>query len=186
MRIISGIYKGKTILPDKHFTARPTTDFARESLFDILDNRIDFSEIHALDLFSGTGAISYELISRGCRSVDAVELNRLHAAFIRRTAERWDMRGLRVIQQDVFRFLPMGRKAYDLVFADPPYDLPRLTELPEAVLSQPVLSADGIFVLEHPKTCDFSSHPWLYDHRKYGNVHFSFFRKPCEEQKPNM
>lgn len=173
-------------MPDRHFTGRPTTDFARESLFDILGNRLDFAAVSALDLFSGTGAVSYELISRGCPSVDAVELVRQHAAFIRKTAERWGMQGLRVIQQDVFRFLQISRRTYQLVFADPPYELPSLATLPGAVLSHPqLLAPQGLFVLEHPHNCDFSSHPLLVDHRKYGHVHFSFFIKPCEEPGQN-
>lgn len=178
MRIISGTLKGRILSPGKNFTARPTTDFAREGLFNILSNQIDFEQTQALDLFAGAGSISFELISRGCLSVDALEILAPHAAFIKKTADSLNLKNLHVIQQDVQIFTSRCKKKYDLVFADPPYSLAWISQIPEMIISHEMLAENGLFVLEHPKTCDFSSHPWCVDHRKYGNVHFSFFRKP--------
>lgn len=183
MRIISGTRKGRHIEPPKGIVARPTTDFAKEALFDVLSGKVDFEESTVLDLFSGTGSISYEFASRGAKSVTAVESNRMQATFIRRVAETLEFDQIQVICGDVFNFLRGTAKGsqvavgtYDVVFADPPYALETLESLPDMVLDGGLLREGGVFVLEHGKRNDFTYHPACVDSRKYGNVHFSFFQ----------
>lgn len=177
MRIISGIYRGKQIRPPKTFKARPTTDFARESLFNILIHRYDLGEMDILDLFSGTGIITYEFASRGARSVVALELAEPHFKFIRRTCDEMDLDQVSVIRADVFRYLKKPVQSFDIIFADPPYDHPRLTELPDLVYSTSILTEGGVFILEHPAVHSFSAHPQFYQQRKYGGVNFTLFSK---------
>ena len=177
MRIIGGTYRGKQIVADKHLTLRPTTDFAKEGLFNILSNRFDVSSFDVLDLFSGTGSISYEFASRGCREIHAVEIEPRHVAFIRATAGKLGFRQMRVIRDDVFHFLSICKTQYDIVFADPPYDMPNIEKIPDEVLDRNILKPDGILILEHSKWSDFSEHDLLLDQRNYGNVHFSFFKR---------
>jgi 16S rRNA (guanine(966)-N(2))-methyltransferase RsmD len=175
VRIISGTHKGKQIVPDQYLSLRPTTDFAKEGLFNILSNRFDFSSFEALDLFSGSGSISYEFASRGCRNIHAVEIDSRHVAFIRATAGKLGFRQIRVIRDDVFHFLSICKAQYDIIFADPPYEMPDIEKIPDSVLKHNLLKPDGILILEHPKQKDFTGHEHLLDHRNYGNVHFSFF-----------
>ncbi len=177
MRIIGGTYKGKQIVPDHQLTLRPTTDFAKEGLFNILSNRYDITSFDVLDLFSGTGSISYEFVSRGCQNIHSVEMDPKHAAFIRSTAAKLGFRQLRVVRDDVFHFLTICKVQYDIIFADPPYDLSCIEEIPGQVFRQDILKPGGIFILEHPKKIDFEGYEYLLDHRHYGNVHFSFFRR---------
>jgi len=148
---------------------------AKESLFNILENQLYFEETTALDLFAGTGNISYELASRGCPKVIAVDENNNCVKFIRDTANKLNMSELSAIKSDVFRFLPMHKAKYDLIFADPPYDCKYYDLLVNLIFENNLLNEDGIFVLEHDRTVDFSKHPHFYDHRKYGKVNFSFF-----------
>ena len=137
------------------------------------------SSLDVLDLFSGVGSISYEFASRGCRDVHAVEMDQRHAAFIRTAAGKLGFRQIRVIRDDVFHFLSICKLQYSIVFADPPYELPHIEEIPELVFEKNLLKPEGILILEHSKRNDFSGHEYLFDHRHYGNVHFSFFkRKP--------
>ena len=179
MRIISGAFRGKQIVGDKKIRLRPTTDFAKEGLFNILSNRFDMNSFEALDLFSGTGSISYEFASRGCCVVHAVEIDPRHVAFIRATAGKLGFGQIRVIRDDAFHFLSICKVQYDVVFADPPYDMPNINDIPDLVLGQDILKPDGILILEHSRRNDFSPHGYFLDHRRYGNVHFSFFkRKP--------
>ena len=180
MRIISGIYKGRRIVPPPHIEARPTTDFAKEGLFNLLATRVDFDQVNALDLFSGTGSISLELVSRGCKSVTAIEQNEKHCAFIRKTCADLKINSLLLIRADVFRFMERARFRYDLIFADPPYMLKELTDLPDLVLGKGLLADDGLFVLEHSAKQKFDAHPNFVEHRNYGNVNFSFFRNRQE------
>ena len=177
MRIIGGEYKGRTIATDHKLAIRPTTDFAKEGLFNILANRFDLSSFDVLDMFSGSGNISYEFASRGCRDVHAVEIEPRHATFIRTTAAKFGFRQMRVIRDDAFHFLTICKANYDIVFADPPYDMPRISEIPDLVLGSGILKPDGILILEHSKRNDFTGHEHLLDHRNYGNVHFSFFKR---------
>lgn len=175
MRIISGDFKGRSIEVPRNFRGRPTTDYARESLFNILAHRMDMEGASVLDLFSGTGAVSVECASRGASAVLAVELSPVHVKFIRRNFDTFGMDHAEVIRHDVFRFLETGKGKFEFIFADPPYDLPGLIKLPEIVRSSGMLKENGIFVLEHPDKTDFSAVPGFEEYRRYGNVNFSFF-----------
>jgi 16S rRNA (guanine966-N2)-methyltransferase len=177
VRIIGGEHKGRIIEVGRDFDARPTTDFAREALFNILSNYFDFAEVRFLDLFSGSGSISFECFSRGCREIDLVEVNKRFVKYILQGASKMNMTGIHPVNLDVFRFLKLCRKQYDLIFADPPYELKNLTDLPEAVLGRDLLLPGGWFILEHSRKHTFNAVPYFFDERKYGNVHFSFFRK---------
>ena len=176
MRIISGIYGGRRLSPPKNITARPTTDFAKESLFNLLNNRMDFDGIDMLDLFAGTGGIGIECVSRGARSVTAVELAHVQQNWIISCCRQLGIRNLSVIRGDVFKFLNACHTRYDLVFADPPYALPELPLLPNFILEKDILKENGWLVIEHGKDTDFTSHPRHIETRTYGSVHFSFFQ----------
>ena len=177
MRIISGSLRGKSINPPANYPARPTTDFAKEGLFNVLAGTTDFESIAFLDLFSGTGSISYEMASRGCTDIVAVEMNSSNASFIKKTAAALGIEGMQVVHHNVFDFLGICTKTFDLVFADPPYALDGLDTLPTKVLNAGFLADDGLFILEHPADYNFVNEPGFVKEKKYGNVHFSFFRK---------
>lgn len=176
MRIISGKYRGRIIHPGKEFTARPTTDTAKESLFNILVNTYDLEEVEVLDLFAGTGSISYEFVSRGCKSIETVELNYKHASFINKMKQELKFEQLRLVRTNAFHYLSTSNRKFDIIFADPPYDLDEIETLPEIILSKGLLKDEGVFILEHSKSMNFSNHKNLSDHRAYGSVNFSFFR----------
>ena len=177
MRVITGKYKGRHFDVPRSFKACPTTDFAKENLFNVLQGYIDFDEEPtALDLFSGTGSITLELLSRGCSRVVSVEADALHYSFIRGFVEKLQDLNAFPVRADVFRFLSKCHEQFDFIFADPPYALPQLEQLPDIVLSRQLLREGGLFVLEHGKKQDFSQHPRIVDHRAYGSVNFSFFK----------
>lgn len=176
MRVISGIYKHRRWDVPRTFSARPTTDFAKESLFNILANRIDLEGSTALDLFSGTGSISIELVSRGCTNVISVEKDPAHHAFIRKVMDTVKTDRCIPIKGDVFKYIATCTTSFDFIFADPPYQLENLAEIPDLILSGNLLKEDGIFVLEHGSKHNFSNHPRFTDMKVYGSVHFSFFR----------
>ena len=176
MRIITGIYKGRHFDIPRTFKARPTTDFAKENIFNVLNGYIDFEDCSALDLFSGTGSITLELLSRGCSSVVSVEADKDHHAFIRQCLKKLGTDDCIPLRADVFRFIKGCRRQFDFIFADPPYALPELPQLPDLIFKHNMLSADGVFVFEHGKHNDFSSHPCFVEHRSYGSVNFSIFR----------
>ncbi len=176
MRIITGTYKGRHFDIPKNFKARPTTDFAKENIFNVLNGYIDFEDADALDLFAGTGSISLELISRGCKSVVSVEADRNHARFISQCMEKIGTDKNILIKGDVFRFLTTARQKYDLIFADPPYALEKLPEIPTLIFGKELLKAGGVFVFEHGKDHDFSQHEHFVEHRHYGSVNFSIFK----------
>lgn len=182
MRIIGGKYKGRRIVPPSNFKARPTTDFAREGLFNILNNRVDFETINVLDLFSGTGCMSYEFASRGVASVHLVEKDSRHIAGIRKIIRELDMENIKPIHIDVKAYLRACSIKYDIVFADPPYELSWLKELPDLVTQAGIIKEEGFFILEHPKALSFNSHKLFFEHRNYGGVNFSFF-KPSDIQE---
>ena len=177
MRIISGSCGGRMINPPKNLRARPTTDFAKENLFNVLNNMVDFEELDVLDLFSGTGSISYEFASRGARSVTSVEINAVHHNFIRSTAKSFGMDNLYPVKANVFLYLKSCSKQYDLIFSDAPYDLEGSEEVIDLVFERDLLKEEGIFIFEHSKGKDFSSHPKFVRQRSYGSVQFSFFEK---------
>lgn len=177
MRVITGKYKGRHFDVPRTFKARPTTDFAKENLFNVLRGYIDFDEEPtALDLFSGTGSITLELLSRGCSRVVSVEADALHYSFICGFVEKLQDLNAFPVRADVFRFLSKCHEQFDFIFADPPYALPQLEQLPDIILSHQLLRENGLFVLEHGKKQDFSNHPRFVDHRAYGSVNFSFFK----------
>jgi 16S rRNA (guanine(966)-N(2))-methyltransferase RsmD len=174
MRIISGKYRGKQINPPKGFSARPTTDVAREGLFNILANRVDFESISVLDLFSGTGCISYEFASRGCKDVTAVEIEPSTAGFIRKTSESLGM-GIKTVRINALGFIKTCKIQYDLIFADPPYTMKGIETIPTSLLEKGILKPGGIFILEHSGDYNFSEVPGFVELRKYSKVHFSIF-----------
>ena len=176
MRIITGQFKGRHFDIPRTFKARPTTDFAKENIFNVLNGYIDFDGITALDLFAGTGSISLELVSRGCKEVVSVEKDRDHARFIAECMKKINAENDILIRGDVFRFLKSCHQKFDLIFADPPYALPELDTFPDLVFEHDLLAADGVFVFEHGKYNDFSAHPRFKEHRSYGSVNFSIFR----------
>lgn len=185
MRIITGQYKGRHFDIPRSFKARPTTDFAKENIFNVLNAYIDFEDAMALDLFSGTGSISLELLSRGCKNVVSVEADRDHYAFIKQCLAKLGTDRCTTIRGDVFRYLKTCHQQFDFIFADPPYALKQLKEIPDIVLSGNLLTDDGIFVFEHGKDNDFSSHPHFVEHRSYGSVNFSLFTSREREGAPD-
>ncbi|MFZ0281172.1 MAG: RsmD family RNA methyltransferase, partial [Bacteroidales bacterium] len=154
----------------------PTTDLARESLFNILNNRIDFESVNVLDLFSGTGSIAFEFASRGAETVHIVEKDLKHLGGIRRTINEIGFPNIKTIHIDVKAFLKTCRFKYDIIFADPPYELSWLREIPDLVIASGALKEDGFFILEHPRAMEFKSHKLFFEHRSYGSVNFSFFK----------
>jgi 16S rRNA (guanine966-N2)-methyltransferase len=175
LRIIGGKYKGRIINPISGLRARPTTDFARESLFNILNNRVDFKSISVLDLFSGTGSIGFEFASRGVQVVHLIEKDSRHIAGIKMNIGKIGFTNIKPVHIDVKAFLKTCRFKYDIVFADPPYELVWLKEIQDLVIESGVLKEDGFFILEHPRSMDFRGHKFFFEHRSYGNVNFSFF-----------
>ncbi len=175
MRIISGTYRGRRLMPPKNITARPTTDFAKESLFNLLNNRMDFAGMEMLDLFAGTGSIGIEFISRGAKEVTSVELAHTQQNFIISVCKQLNINNLHVIRTDVFRYIKTCRLQYDFIYADPPYNLQTLPTLPNLIFEQQLLKENGLFVLEHSKNNTFQAHPHFIEQRTYGSVNFSFF-----------
>ena len=176
MRIITGRYKGRHFDIPRSFKARPTTDFAKENLFNVLNGYLDFENATALDLFSGTGSITLELLSRGCAQVVSVEADRDHHTFIKQCLKKIGCDNCVAIRGDVFRFLRSCHQQFDFIFADPPYALERLPEIPSLILDNHLLAPGGMFVFEHGKHNDFSQLPQFVEHREYGSVNFSLFR----------
>ncbi len=176
MRIINGELSGRRPLVPKNLLARPTTDQAREGLFNILRNRLDFENSRVLDLFSGTGIISFEFASLGCRDITCVERDRFHCSAIRKNFELLDISTIRLIETDAFNFLKKEVHPFDFIFADPPYDHALLITLPSLIIGKNKLLPDGFFVLEHGPDKSFTDFPGFTEVRKYGKVHFSFFK----------
>lgn len=177
MRIIRGKYGKRRFDVPHNITARPTTDFAKENIFNVIENIEDIEGKDVLDLFAGTGAISLEFLSRGALMVTAVEVAPIQANFIRSVAEKLHDTALRVIRGDVFKFLASSKKSFDIVFADPPYDHPRFAEIPELILNSNAVKTGTLVIVEHNSKHDFSSLPGFEQHRSYGSVNFSIFRK---------
>jgi 16S rRNA (guanine(966)-N(2))-methyltransferase RsmD len=174
MRIIGGKHKGKNIIAPKNLPVRPTTDFAKESLFNILNNRIDFEEVELLELFAGTGNIGYEFASRGCQTITSVDVNFQCVQFIKKMSKELGY-PTRVIRSEVFRFLKQNKTSFNFIFADPPYQLEGIDQLPELIFEQGILKPEGILVVEHDRSTNFAEHPRFEEERQYGKVHFSFF-----------
>ncbi len=175
MRIISGKHKGRYFGTIKKLNARPTTDMAKESLFNILNNIIDFEDVKFLDLFAGTGSISYEFASRGCQNVTTIDIDYNHIDFINKTNNELKL-GLNIIKTDVFKFLKMSKSKYDVIFADPPFDMPNFEDVPKLIFAGNFLNDDGILIIEHSNRFTFKE-TLPYETRYYGKVSFSFFNK---------
>lgn len=182
MRIIRGKYGKRRFDVPKNITARPTTDFARENIFNIIENMEDLEGKRALDLFAGTGAVSWEFVSRGCSEVVAVEQAQVQAGFIRSVKEKLGDTALKLVKGDVFRFLERARESFDIVFADPPYDHPRFGEIAGLILKSKVCKPGTLVVVEHNKNHDFSRLTGFKRHLAYGSVNFSIFIVEEEER----
>ncbi|MBP7462820.1 MAG: 16S rRNA (guanine(966)-N(2))-methyltransferase RsmD [Bacteroidales bacterium] len=175
MRIVSGILRGRQINPPPGFDARPTTDFAKESLFNILNNHFDFEDCDALDLFAGSGNIGFELYSRGCKSVSSVEMNPKYVQFIENCIKNFDCAGMQVIKADAYRYLKTTPRKFDIIFADPPYSKARYDNIHQAVFEKEILKTGGLLILEHNNDVDLSHLAYYRETRKYAGVQFSFF-----------
>ena len=178
MRIIRGKFGKRRFDVPKNITARPTTDFARENIFNVLENMLDFEGLTALDLFAGTGAISFEFVSRECSEVTAVEMANTQANFIKSVKQKLSADNLRVIKGDVFKFVETCSNKFDIIFADPPYDHPRFGEIPSLVLNSQMIKPGTLVIVEHSRDYDFSELPHFSEQRTYGSVNFSLFQIP--------
>ncbi|MBP3253164.1 MAG: RsmD family RNA methyltransferase [Bacteroidales bacterium] len=175
MRIVAGSLRGRRLYPPKDLPVRPTTDFAKESLFNILRNQIDFTQCNALDLFCGTGNISFEFVSRGIKNITSVDVNKKCIDFVNKTKQQFLVDNLFAMRSDVFVFLGRSKMKYDVVFADPPYDMDRTDLLVQLVVPQ-FLNPDGMFILEHSADRSYTDHPMFKQQRNYGKVNFTFFQ----------
>jgi len=177
MRIIGGLYKGKSIIAPKNLPIRPTTDFAKEGLFNILNNEFDFEAIELLDLFSGSGNIAFEFASRAAKNILCIDQNYHCVSFIKKIAKELNFNQLTVFKNDVFKYLKQYPKPYDIIFADPPYALENIKEIPQLVFKNNLLNENGWLIVEHDKRTDLSELPHFLKQKKYGNVNFSIFQK---------
>lgn len=177
MRIIGGKFKGRPINAPKNLSARPTTDFAKTGLFNILTNKIDFEGIAVLDLFCGTGNITLEFASRDANSVICVDADHKCLAFIKSESQKLGMKGVYPLKANVFSFIKKCESSFDLIFADPPYNTPETKEIPQVIFERKLLKENGLLIVEHGERESFASLEHFVEVRNYGNVHFSFFRQ---------
>jgi 16S rRNA (guanine966-N2)-methyltransferase len=175
IRIISGTHKSRVIHAPKNLPVRPTTDFAKESLFNILNNHFEFENVKVLDLFAGTGNITYEFLSRGCSDIISVDESYPCCTFIKKTIEAIKLPKARVIKADAFSFLKNNLETYDIIFTDPPYDLDKIPLLAPLVFEKKLLRENGWLIIEHGPSTDLSTQEHFKEKRKYGNVNFSIF-----------
>lgn len=182
MRIVSGSCRSRVIDPPKNFKARPTTDFAKENIFNVIANYFDIEDLEVLDLFSGTGAISYEFASRGAKSVTSIEIDNIHQAFIKKTAENLKLDAIKSLRLNVFTFLKTCKLSYDFIFADPPYDLEGADSIIDTIFEKSLLRENGWFIYEHSKSKDYSTHANFHSKRTYGSVNFSIFENKIEKK----
>lgn len=182
MRIIAGSLRGRRLNPPTTLPVRPTTDMARESLFNILNNYVDYEECTVMDLFAGTGAVSLEFVSRGAKEVTSIDVNAQCTEFIKSSAQQFGVKNIHVVRSDVFDLIKRAYKKFDIIFADPPYALENLAQLPDLIFEHQLLTEDGIFILEHPREYQFEDHPHFWQHRNYGKVNFTFFAQQLDEQ----
>lgn len=178
MRIIGGSLKGLRLNPPKNLPVRPTTDLAKEALFNILLNQIEFEGIKVLDLFSGTGNISLEFASRGASEVISVDRSIHCVNYLKDTSRQHKLTQIKTYREDVFKYLNIETEQYDLIFADPPYDLNRIPDLPKVIFEKNLLKPDGLLIVEHQSLQNLSNHPAFVEQRKYGHSSFSFFKNP--------
>jgi 16S rRNA (guanine966-N2)-methyltransferase len=178
MRIIGGRLKGLRLNTPKNLPVRPTTDLAKEALFNILQNQIEFEDIKVLDLFSGTGNIAYEFASRGAAQVIAVDRSIHCINFIKDTARQHQLTAIKTYKADIFKYLQLETEQYDLIFADPPYDLNQIPEIPKIIFEKKLLLPGGLLIVEHQSMQNLGNHPAFVEQRKYGHSSFSFFKDP--------
>jgi 16S rRNA (guanine966-N2)-methyltransferase len=179
MRIVGGSFSGRRFSPPSGIPARPTTEVAKEGLFNSLGNLTDLEGISTLDLFGGTGSISYELASRGAEDLTLVERDATSLDFIKKTAAALGISDkLHIIRSDVFKFMKQSTRQYDFIFAGPPYALQNIDELPLLVFEKQMLAPSGIFVLEHTPRNDYQNHPHFMRIKNYGTTVFTFFNQP--------
>jgi 16S rRNA (guanine(966)-N(2))-methyltransferase RsmD len=185
MRIIGGTLGGRRLNPPAKMPhTRPTTDIAREGLFNILQNNLSFEGMKTLDLFGGTGSISYELASRGASDLTIIEKDEQMNAFIKKNIETFKIAGSNLLKTDVFRFLEQCREQFDFIFAGPPYALTRIDDLPQIIAAQKLLKPGGWFVLEHTPRNNYEKFPLYKTTRNYGTTLFSFFIEPSPADLP--
>lgn len=177
MRIIGGIHKGKQLVTPKNLPVRPTTDFAKEGLFNILNNRLDFEELTVLDLFCGTGNITLEFASRGAKKIVSIDKHSACVNYVRDTAKALKLNAIYTERADVFKYLEKNQSTYDLIFADPPYELENIAAIRDLVFNHNLLNEDGLLIIEHGPRTNLSDKEFYVETRKYGNVNFSFFRR---------
>lgn len=177
MRIVSGKYRGRRLQPPVGLPVRPTTDFAKEGLFNVLNNIIDFESVRVLDLFTGTGSISFEFLSRGVVEVTAVDANFKCIDFIRKSADHFGITNLKPVKANVFGLLKHPFGTFEIIFADPPYDLDGLADLPDQVFASGMLADEGLFIMEHSSRLKYETHPCFVQKRVYGSVNFTIFRR---------
>ena len=176
MRIVGGAFSGRRFNPPSGIPARPTTDVAKEALFNALNNMLDIEGARTCDIFAGTGSISYELASRGATALTLVERDPISIAFIKKTAENLGIADrLNIIRGDAFKFLKSCQEQYDFIFADPPYALSDIDEIPVLIRQQNMIAPDGIFVLEHPSKNNYENTLGFIKAKNYGTTIFSYF-----------
>ena len=181
MRIIGGKNKARQFHPPSNIPTRPTTDFAKEGLFNTLNNNFNFENLKVLDLFGGTGSISYEFASRGCTDITTVEIFPKCANFIKKTAKELQFDGIKVLQMDVFKFIETTREKYDFIFAGPPYPLPNLAEIPDYIFKYKLVEGEGWFLMEHNPNHNFEKHPHFYKSKNYGTTIFAIFTNQTKD-----
>jgi len=185
MRIIGGHHGGRRIHPPTKMPyTRPTTDIAKEGLFNILQHQLSFEGMKTLDLFGGTGSISYELASRGATDLTIIEKDVAMYNFIKKTATDLQLENFKLLKEDVFRFLKQCKEEYNLIFAGPPYTLKNIDDLPKLVVDRQLLKPNGWFILEHTPTNIYEEWPLYATKRNYGTTVFSFFVNKRQEVKP--
>ncbi|PWG79604.1 RsmD family RNA methyltransferase [Pararcticibacter amylolyticus] len=175
MRIISGKLRGLRLKPPANLPVRPTKDNAKEALFNILNNLVDFDQIKVLDLFSGTGSLSVEFASRGVPDITSVDKAAGCYYYLKDVAKQYELPGIHPVKADALKFLKQATDTYDLIFADPPYDLPQIPEIPQLVFERNLLKPGGMLIVEHPSMKKIDNHPNFREQRQYGYSSFSFF-----------
>lgn len=182
MRIIAGKHKGYVLKQPRLAPTRPTTNLAKEALFSIIDNYYNFDNIRVLDLFGGTGSITYEFASRGTEDITTVELDSDAVRFIQRTSEKLEIQNHRILQLNVLDYIDNCREQFDIIFAGPPYKMPEIPTLPDRILSRQIIDGQGWFIMEHDPKHKFDHHPHLWKTRNYGQTHFSIFVNERQDQ----
>jgi 16S rRNA (guanine966-N2)-methyltransferase len=176
MRIIGGTLKGLRLNPPKNLPVRPTTDLAKEALFNILQNQVEFDDIKVLDLFCGTGNITYEFASRGAQQVIGVDRSIHCINYVKDTSRQHGLTQIKTFKADIFKYLQLETEQYDLIFADPPYDMNQIPEIPKIIFEKNLLTPGGLLIVEHQSMQNLSNHPAFTEQRKYGHSSFSFFK----------